>query len=108
MAAADARYNYCRSHSLPSTSLEIRYYDNLDCMSRWRVGDRYEVSRVCLAIRTCSVAAVVAAAAAADLDCDAAQREAALVTRSPPVTSVKDLHTRSHQIRSDRFSRLPS
>lgn len=69
--ADDARYNYCRSHSPLSTSLEIRYCDNLDCLSRQREGDRYEVSRVCLATRTCST--VAADIAAAGLDCDAAQ-----------------------------------
>lgn len=70
--ADDARYNYCRSHSPPSTSLEIRYCDNLDCLSRQReVGDRYEVLQVCLVTHTCSTAAVDTAAAG--LDCDAAQ-----------------------------------
>lgn len=72
MVADDARYNYCRSHFPPNTSLEIRYYDNLDCLSRQQgVWDRYEVSRVYFAIRTCSTAA--ADIVAAGLDCDAAQ-----------------------------------
>lgn len=70
----DVHYNYCRSHSPPSMSLEIRYYDNFDYLSRQRgVGDQYEVSRVYLAIRTCSIAAIDTAAAAVNLDCDAAQ-----------------------------------
>lgn len=109
-AVADAHYNYCRSHSLPSTSLEIRYCDNLDCLSRPGVEDRYEALRFYLAIRTCSVAVVVVAAAAAvfaALDCDAAQYEVVLVTRSPPVTLVGDSHTRSRRIRFDQFSRSP-
>lgn len=74
----DVRYNYCRSHSPPSMSLEIRYCDNFDYLSRQLgAGDQYEVSRVYLAIRTCSIAATdnvaAAAAAAVILDCDAAQ-----------------------------------
>jgi len=70
-AADDVHYNYCRSHSPPSTSLEIRYCDNLDCLSRQReVEDRYEVSQVCLATRTCNTAV---ADTVVGLDCDAAQ-----------------------------------
>lgn len=73
VAADDsAHYNYCRSHSPRNMSLEIHYCDNLDYLSRQRgVEDRYEVSRVCLAIRTCSTAAIDVAAGG--LDCDAAQ-----------------------------------
>lgn len=72
----DVRYNYCRSHSPPSMSLEIHYCDNFDCLSRQRgVRDQYEVLRVYLAIHTYSIAAIdtAAAAVAVNLDCDAAQ-----------------------------------
>lgn len=75
VAVDDVHYNYCRSHSPPSMSLEIHYCDNFDYLSRQRgAGDQYEVSRVYLAIHTCSIAAIdTAAAVAVNLDCDAAQ-----------------------------------
>lgn len=82
IAVDDVHYNYCRSHSPPSMSLEIRYCDNFDCLTRQRgAEDQYEVSRVYLAIRTYSIVAIDTAAvavaapvaAAVNLDCDAAQ-----------------------------------
>ena len=75
IAVDDVRYNYCRSHFPPSMSLETRYCDNFDYLSRQQgTGDQYEVSRVCFAIRTCSIAAIdTAVAAVVSLDCDAAQ-----------------------------------
>lgn len=81
VAVDDVHYNYCRSlyilsvYSPPSMSLEIHYCDNFDYLSRQRgAGDQYEVSRVYLAIHTCSIVAIdTAAAVAVNLDCDAAQ-----------------------------------